>query len=449
MPRVLQPGGGGGKMRVRYTVRRKRSLVATSKRMIVEGMTLRAAAEELRVSVANLSRWTLQGMGEIYRLEKILRSKKRAAHTGPSGQLKAIEDELLRYIFKQREQRVEIKVFTVALRASFLSPEFREKSFTARCSCVKRFMRAHSFAYRMGPYTSQRSPAEVEGEASDFMRFMCVIVSGANCDRRFILNMDQTPVFFSMSSKKTYEVIGKKTIHIRTLTNDMKRVTVTVTIAADGTVLPSTLVFKGKPGGRIEKNEFKTHPNGHFYKCQENAWMDEEMMIAWVKDVLAPYVAMAPDHVVPILILDMYQCYMMSSVVQMIQELGVEVQHIPGECTSLCQPVDVGFNKPFKDRMRRQWINWMTNEGVVHDTTSLPSRLDVAKWVHAAMLEMKGRGDLIGKGWKRHDYEWLVDNTSATATATRRRRRRRWRDGERRWSRGSSLSYVVSIQSNI
>jgi len=220
MPRVLQPGGGGGKMRVRYTVRRKRSLVATSKRMIVEGMTLRAAAEELRVSVANLSRWTLQGMGEIYRLEKILRSKKRAAHTGPSGQLKAIEDELLRYIFKQREQRVEIKVFTVALRASFLSPEFREKSFTARCSCVKRFMRAHSCAYLMGTHTSQRPPAEVEGEASDFMRFAHVIVSGANRDRCFILNVDQTPVYFSMSSKKTYEVIGKKTIHIRMSTND-------------------------------------------------------------------------------------------------------------------------------------------------------------------------------------------------------------------------------------
>ena len=40
MPRVIQPGGGGGKMRVRYTARRKRGLVAASKRMQSEGMTL-------------------------------------------------------------------------------------------------------------------------------------------------------------------------------------------------------------------------------------------------------------------------------------------------------------------------------------------------------------------------------------------------------------------------
>ena len=113
-----------------------------------------------------------------------------------------------------------------------------------------------------------------------------------------------------MSSKRTLEQIGNKTIHIRTSTNDTKRVTIGVTIMADGTVLPSTLVFKMKPGGRIAKKEFSTYPNTHFYKCQEAAWMDKEVMIAWVNEVLAPYVATAPDHVVPILILDMYRCHM-------------------------------------------------------------------------------------------------------------------------------------------
>jgi hypothetical protein len=169
--------------------------------MAEEGKTLRAAVSELRVSATNLSKWASQGMGEIDRLDKILRSKKKAALTGPSSQLKAIEDGLLRYIFEKHEQGIKIKVFAVVLRVSFMSPEFREKSFTARCSCVKRFMHAHSFSYRMGTYTSQQPPAEVESEAFDFMRFVRVIVSGGNRDRRFIINMDQTPVYFSMSSK--------------------------------------------------------------------------------------------------------------------------------------------------------------------------------------------------------------------------------------------------------
>jgi hypothetical protein len=115
---------------------------------MAEGMTLRAAASELRVSSANLSKWASQGMGKTDRMDKILRSKKKkAALTGPPSQLKAIEDGLLRYIFEKREQGIKIKVFTVVLRVSFVSPEFRKKSFTARCSCVKRFMHAHSFSY--------------------------------------------------------------------------------------------------------------------------------------------------------------------------------------------------------------------------------------------------------------------------------------------------------------
>ena len=72
MPRVLQPGGGGGKMRVRYTARRKRGLFATSKRMIAEGMTLRAATAELRVGVTNFSRWTSQGMEGVIFVARVL-----------------------------------------------------------------------------------------------------------------------------------------------------------------------------------------------------------------------------------------------------------------------------------------------------------------------------------------------------------------------------------------
>ena len=83
-------------------------------------------------------------------------------------------------------------------------------------------------------------------------------------------------------------------------------------------------------------------------------------MIVRVNKVLAPYVATAPDHVIPILILDMYRCNMMESVVKMIKELGVEVKHIPGGCTSLCQPVDVGLDKNSKqmDWLRHLRLSW-------------------------------------------------------------------------------------------
>jgi hypothetical protein len=372
-----------------------------------EGVTLRQAAERLGVSHSLFVKWRQQRAADVDPILAMLKSKKKAASAGPLGQLKPLEQALLRHIFEHREQGMTVHTFDLVVKASSLSPEFNAKHFLARCSAVKRFMRAHSIVYRMGTHQTQRKPEEVATEALDYMNLIRALLLGPHRDRHFILNMDQTPVYFCMTRQKTLDIVGVKTVHIRTSTNDTKRATVAVTIAADGTVLPSTIVFKGKPDGRIARTEFGTYPTTHHYHCQDSAWMDERVMLAWVDEVLKPYVANAPEHVIPILILDSYRCHMMASVVTKIQELGIEVKHIPGGCTSLCQPVDVGFNKPFKDRVRRQWVSWMIAEGVIHGTTSPPTRRNVATWVDRAMAEMKSQVGIIRNAWLKTGYEWF------------------------------------------
>ena len=70
----------------------------------------------------------------------------------------------------------------------------------------------------------------------------------------------------------------------------------------------------------------------------------------------------------------------MASVVTEIQALGVEVKHIPSGCTYLCQPVDIGNNKPYKKHLRMRWECWMMAEGLINGTTSPPLRKDIAQW---------------------------------------------------------------------
>ena len=106
-------------------------------------MMLQKAAAELRVSATNISKWAAQGIGKIDSLDKILKSRKKVALTGPISQLKLLEDA----IFELREQGITVNTFINVLRASCLLPKFRAKSFTACCSTVKRFMAAHLFTY--------------------------------------------------------------------------------------------------------------------------------------------------------------------------------------------------------------------------------------------------------------------------------------------------------------
>jgi hypothetical protein len=83
------------------------------------------------------------------------------------------------------------------------------------------------------------------------------------------------------------------------------------------------------------------------------------------------------------------------------------VKHIPGGCTSLCQPVDVGFNKPFKSRVRKMWIKWMIAEGVQEGTTNSPMRRDVAVWVDKAMAQMKEERRIIKNALLKTGFEWF------------------------------------------
>jgi hypothetical protein len=95
--------------------------------------------------------------------------------------------------------------------------------------------------------------------------------------------MDQTPVLFTYNLSKTPEIIGCQTVHVQKSTNDNKRATFAMTVTASGQVLISLVGFKAKPEGRITQREFSTYPSQMVYACQDNAWMDEKVMLMWVK----------------------------------------------------------------------------------------------------------------------------------------------------------------------
>jgi len=101
---------------------------------------------------------------------------------------------------------------------------------------------------------------------------------------------------------------------------------------------------------------------------------------------------------------------MMASVVSQIAMLGIKAIHIPGGCTGLCQPLDVGINKPFKARVHRQWEEWMmdlidtTNE--VRDAT----REEVVEWATAAYWEMAiTKKGILRNAWRKTAYDWFPD----------------------------------------
>ena len=148
--------------------------------------------------------------------------KAKCIHHGKDSCLKEHTEELLRFIFELREQGMAVSVRMVALRGAQLSEQFHEKSGGAQYHSARRFIRSQGLVFRLGTNESQRSPAEVATEALDYIQNVArpMVSQEGGRHEDFILNMDQTPIPFTYNAKKTIEIVGRRTVHIRKSTND-------------------------------------------------------------------------------------------------------------------------------------------------------------------------------------------------------------------------------------
>ncbi len=127
-------------------------------------------------------------------------------------------------------------------------------------------------------------------------------------------------------------------------------------------------------------------------------------MLKWIDQILAPYVATAPEGVVPILFLDSFLVHMMATIVNRIQDLGVQVEFIPPGCTGLLQPVDVGYNKAFKAKLRTVYNTWLLDQDP-DEQIPATTRRDVANWIVAA--EANIIDDTLKNSWRKTGYSYF------------------------------------------
>ena len=108
-------------MRVRYTVRRKLALLALAERIMEEeGVSLRRAAARLQVAHSLIVKWQQERASNADPILAVLKCKKKSMHPGPLGQLKSLKDTLLRYVFEQREQGINVNTLSLVMLRTFL-----------------------------------------------------------------------------------------------------------------------------------------------------------------------------------------------------------------------------------------------------------------------------------------------------------------------------------------
>ena len=305
----------------------------------------------------------------------------RTTSKGPSVSDPVFEKEIKDWIMEQRSDDILVRTkdiinFTIQSR-----PDYKNGVEKTLVSWVYKFLARNNLSVRRVTRVGQKLSGhlkEVKDDCCQALR-QRMDVGGTlhGLDPHFFINMDQTAVYYEMKSSTTVDVVGKNTISCRDSGSNSKRVTVVLSVAADGTKLPPFVVFKGRPGGSIENEISK---NNWLACVQEKGWFDCRVGKIWIDKILKPYVADADQS---LLLVDHFSVHLSSAFVHEVNELGCDVEYIPAGYTCVLQPVDVGVNAPFKSSLRDFHHQWCLQKYPIIKDNKLPTpdRSDIYEWI--------------------------------------------------------------------
>lgn len=173
------------------------------------GESLRGICRSLQIQPSQARKWK--------KLEDKLSQpnvgNRGSLHDGHPSILASVESDLLRWFFDLCKQGIMVSTRLIVIKAIQLKAPFRRQSPRAKELAVRRLLSSNRIVTRCVTHTCQRLPHAICQEALDFIHYMRDKVVGGNREGKYIINMDQTPIFFDMSTGRTLSQSGKQPRH--------------------------------------------------------------------------------------------------------------------------------------------------------------------------------------------------------------------------------------------
>ncbi|GBB95674.1 hypothetical protein RclHR1_25900001 [Rhizophagus clarus] len=177
-------------------------------------------------------------------------------------------------------------------------------------------------------------------------------------------------VWFDMAGNMTVNNKGDKTVHIRITENDKNHFTIVLTCLTDGTKYPPICIFKGFEYQKIYQKRL------------------------------------------PMIVYDSFRGHLAKSVKIKFKQHNFHLVIIPAGLTSICQPLDVSINKPFKDNLRKEWHEWISrgDSGITVAGNLKRARIsDVCGWIKRSWDAVSDQ--IIFNSFKKCSISNLLDGS--------------------------------------
>jgi len=218
--------------------------------------------------------------------------------------------------------------------------------FKCSDSWMEGFFERHHFSLRK---LNQQAPAINEHLTEISQKFCRVVreeIKKYKIKSSHIINMDESPFFWEYLPRKivtpqmSRDASGWKKGYTRA------RSTLVLAASADGHLLRPSLVLKRETPYMLKcQNDISLH-----LMNSGNGWIDEDLAIEWLENVLLPYVK--KEHC--LLLWDSFEGHTSSNVFQFLNKHpNIHVAVIVGGTTAFSQPLDISINKKFKAACRK------------------------------------------------------------------------------------------------
>ena len=241
-------------------------------------------------------------------------------------------------------------------KARTIARQLQLANFSASNGWLTRWKKCMGVGIRRGTNDSQKVPDDYRDQLMAFKRSIIHLRQDKGYPLCHIVNMDQTMARFDMTFSTTNNVRGERTVRIANACGKKKGFTLCLAAAADGHKLPAHIIFKERNGQippRVLNN--LRLPNSVRVCASPNGWMRSPEVHRWLRTELHR-VRDRQEDVEMLLVFDAYTAHKSAETHRLLDDLNIDVVYIPG--TSICQPMDVSVNRPFKNNMRRLWMAW-------------------------------------------------------------------------------------------
>ncbi|KAF4149171.1 DDE superfamily endonuclease [Phytophthora infestans] len=283
-------------------------------------------------------------------------------------------DELIQWIKAMRRDDFALKTnhcvaFVKEEYSSWASDYLLTRQEDSLRRAIRRVALSRGFSFRRATKTiistqellaeQQRFSAEVGAEIKKAYQRECVF------------NADETAVYYEedpgiilaeRGQSKSARVKGRRR---------SDRASVLLTVSAAGKKLKPLVIFRGQPGGTIER-DMTAYSNQVLVTVQQSGWMDtrvwNETFIngQWAEFVCDEF----PDPLA--IYVDNLKCHVSETAQEAFASWGTELVPLPKNTTAVLQPLDVGIMGPFKKKLRSLTLSY--NLTSIQRNGSLPLR---------------------------------------------------------------------------